>query len=221
MSADRFGPVTSVWAVAEALKGELAAWMPEYLCAYERQVGITAGTTPGIRSYQVRHAAMFRPEEQTPACVVWIAGVTGHTLDVDDGTIEATVQLGIMLVAAARDTNATGDVLQRYAAALRSLLFDRQTCGGTAQSMALRDEDYSRVAEARDRTVVAADLSYEASGVQLAQRTYWTADDVPRDDPTPPWPTAGTITVADGDVEDITVDAPLDGNTFDPDERFR
>lgn len=214
-SQDRFGPVTNLWTVAEALKSELVAWMPEYVCAYERQNNIPAGTTPAIRSYQVRHAAMFRAEEQTPACVVWIAGVTDHSED-PDGTVEATVQLGVLLVASASTTDATGDVLQRYAAALRSLLFDRQSCGGTAQMMTLRDEDYSRIASDRDRTLVAADLSYEALGVQLAQRTYWTAEDVPRADPRAPWPPAGTVVVSDADVP---YDLSLDVNLVDPDER--
>lgn len=183
---DRFGPIVSRWHVAEELKAELKEWMPEYLAAYDRQHGTT---TPMPRSWQVRHVAAVKPEEKTPAVIVWVAGVTDRQKD-PDGIVTGTLQLGVFLVAGARDITTTGDVLHRYAAAVDALLVDRHTIRGNCTSLELIDEDYTRVDEARERMFVSVDLSYNAYGVTLAVRGGAPAGEDPRDDPEPPWPPA-------------------------------
>jgi hypothetical protein len=212
MSADRYGPLVSRWKVAQGLKDDLEAWMPEYVAAYERQNtdteghAIEPGSTIVPQSYTVRHAAMIRAGEQLPALVIWVVGTTDKLVD-PDGTMWGTLELGVFVVASSNDIATTGDLLHRHTAAVSALLLDRPTCGGLARDLEPIDEDFTRIDPERERTLVAADLRYAAHGVLLGQRGAGPPSDAdPRPDPHQPWPPVPTVATADVDVRAEIID---------------
>lgn len=196
---DLFGPIVSLATLGDAIATDLRAWMPEYLAALERQTdGAVPGETPALRSVEVRHAAVWRSEEQVPAAVVWIAGVQDHTED-PDGVMTGTVEMGVALFVGGRDLRALTPLIHRYAAATRTLLMDRPTAGGECQRLELVDEDFTGIdVQTRDRVLASAEIRYHAHGVRLGQRNAGPgAGDLPRPDPVPPWPPVPTVLAAD------------------------
>lgn len=206
MSADRFGPIVSRWTIVEDWLKEIRAWLPEYLSAYERQAGIEPGRTRRPRTYVVRHAAMSKAGEETPAIIGWPAGVTDRVVDPDTGAVTGTLQAGITVVAGAKSTDTTGDVLHRIHAALYALLLDRTTLGGHATGLAVVDEDFEGIDAERDRLLQQAQMSIEAYGVLLGvERSGPGRDAEPRPDTRPPWPPLPTA-----ETVRIDVRAPID-----------
>lgn len=208
---DAFPTLPSLWVVAQAMRDDLLDWMPDYLAAGDRQSsGRQAGQTPKLRSAEVRHGGFWRPEEQTPAAVVWPEGATDFVIDTD-GDITATVQLGMSFFASAAGKDATGDVLHRYVSAAIGLFSRFRTLRENASGLALTDMDFTPIAVVRDRTVMGAELSWEATGVRIANRDAGPPPDSdPRPDPTPPWPLPPTAATADVTVDPLSILDPED-----------
>lgn len=199
-AVDAFAPLVDRWEIANAFLEEITAWLPEYLAAYERQRDMRVGTTPLPRAYVVRHAGVVREGEQVPAIIVWPSGATDHAVE-PDGTELGNLDLGVLIVAGARDAASTGDVLHRYLAALTALLNDRTTVGGHATGLELVDEDYEGIDATRERYLLSVALSYVATGVVLGHRHAGPpADATPRRDRTPHWPTSPLAATANVDV---------------------
>lgn len=198
---DQFGPIASRWAVAEGLLADLKRWMPEYLAAGDRQEGRTAGATPAVASWSTRHAAVARPGERPPAVIVWLARVADYRSD-PDGTVTGDLDLGVYILAGAKNTATTGEVLHRYVAAVFAVLLDHPTCDGLAEWIEPAGEDFTRTIPEKARVLQSAEIRLTAGGVVLGRRGAGPPPgSTPRDDPRPPWPPVPTVATTHVRVE--------------------
>lgn len=199
---DRFAPIPDTYVVAAALAKLVDDWMPEYLAAIERRdPDLQPGQSARPRPARIRHAGIWRRGEPAPAVVVWPAGLRDEQHDPTSGAFYATVQLGLMFVAQAKDEDATARLVQRYASAARALMLQRPItvvqANGDSASHALRwrDEDYMGADIAEEgRTRASVRFAYDAPRVYLGNRGGGPPPDAtPRPDPTGPWPAGPDI----------------------------
>lgn len=184
--------IVSHWPLAQAVVDTITTWLPEYLAAWERQNAREPGKLPQLRSATVRHTALLRATEQTPALIVAIEGAGERAID-PDGTETAPVELEVTVVASSKDLTTTGELLHVYGACVRQLLRDHPTAGGLAgNGLVCVDEDYTGIAELREGTLQMANLAYVAAGVVTGK---WGDGPIggPREDPVPPWPQLPTV----------------------------
>lgn len=210
MTASAISQMMSPWTVADAMRADIRAWMPEYLAELERQEHLDPRTIPHLRSVVVRHAGIVRAEEQLPALIVWIANESQHTYDVDGG-VYGDLGIGVLILAGAKDEASTGELLHRYATAAKQLLWDRPPAAGYATNLELTDGDYRGIeVVSRGRTLLGVDLSYTAKSVYLGSRgSYIPAGTVPREDPyaaplpLPPTATSTKLTLGESRADPI------------------
>lgn len=200
---DRFAPIPDVYDIAAALGRLIDAWMDEYLAAIERQAtDLEPGQTKRPPVARVRHAGIWRRGDGAPAVVVWPEGIVDERED-PGGQTFGTVQLGVLLIAAASNEDATTRIAQRYTAAARAILLQRPVVvtasDGTQAHHRLRPADASADFLAIDaaesgRIRAGITLSYLARNVYLGRRDGGPPPDAePRPDPSGPWPPTPTF----------------------------
>ncbi|MGE4424996.1 MAG: hypothetical protein AB7G37_00925 [Solirubrobacteraceae bacterium] len=208
---DQYRPIPDIYDVADGLARLLDAWMPEYLAAIERHaLDLEVDTLARPARVIVRHAGLLRRAEQTPAIVVFPAGLTDIVPD-PDGQVTGTAQLGVFVVVDTPSEDSTTRLVHRHASAVKACLLHRHPAT-VCQGLTLIDEDDTAVDVAdQGRVRAGVTLSYEAHGVDLGHRRGGPPPGAdPREDPLPPWPPVPTVATTHLTVDTVGPSDPLE-----------
>lgn len=202
---DRIEALPDVYDVAAGLGRLIDRWMDEYLASIERRApDLAVRELARPTTARVRHAGIWRRGDPAPAVVVWPESTTEETED-PDGSLVGDVPLGLLLIAAANDEDATTRLAQRYATAARGIVLHHAieivAADGRSTRKRLRSTGGNFLAidaEERGRIRAGITLTYVARGIYLGNRSGGPPPgSEPRDDPSEPWPPAGTFQTAD------------------------
>ena len=197
---DRFGAIADVLDVARGVARDIDLWSGEYLAALLRQRPdlVDLGPAP-LNPAVVRHAGIWRPQEATPAVVVWIEDDRDYDRDPDRAApMVGTVEVSVAIVVSTTPEH-LATLLHAYVAVVRKLLLDRRTAGGVCRRLVPTGADHAGIdSEERGDTLAQSVLTFDAVGVSLGVPGAGPPIDAdPRDDPSQPWPPLEHFETAD------------------------
>lgn len=158
------GPMISGGDVELAVQRTLAAWLPAYLCEYERQHGLDVGRTPWPKGWaRVGRNLQKLNTDQLPTVVLMAGGILNPPQAY--GSTRAwratwTLDVGVV-ISNAWGSNPGGarDHAHTYAAAIRTLLGQRPL-DGLAAAVDFRGEAYDGDDFSTSRTFAVAAVSF-------------------------------------------------------------
>jgi hypothetical protein len=157
-----YGAVVTARDIREAVIGNLKDWSPAYVGEVSAQSGRARcgdGALPPFRSFGTGTSFSTFPEDQLPACVVVVPGLTETPVRQGDGTYLAEWSVGIGVVVSGKDRDSTDDLVRLYSAAVRMAMIQKPSMGGFALGCRWIDENYDELAYDDSRTIAAGIVS--------------------------------------------------------------
>jgi len=171
---ENFGPLLAFTDVENAVLGHYEHWLPVWLAARERKLGLDFGTISRPRSYIVKQTFTALPgEERTPIVIAVSDGLRDEPIRRGDGHYEVRFRFGIVgVVLAVNNVNARA-LAGHYQAALLGIALKHQkvdlnedgsSYAKLAEFLDIRIEDVDDEAVGRSMAAVRLELSYEIDG---------------------------------------------------------
>jgi hypothetical protein len=125
-----YGPIITGRDVRLAMTETIRAYAPAYLGEVAAGSGESRGDLPPFRSYTSATEVDGWPEDQLPGCIVVAPGLLS-TPQRDGNMYRAEWSVGVAMIVSGRDRSSTTDLVELYAAAVRSDAgsTQRQCCG--------------------------------------------------------------------------------------------
>ena len=155
-----YGPIVTGDDVQQRVTDHIRTWIDAYLAEVASQHGrprsLTDDRLPTFASYTKSAYGVDKwPEDQVPACIVVVSGLTGRMEPHGDGTVSAEWSVGAGAICSAMDIDSTTEVTQLYTAALRVLMLQQSSIGGFASATRWIDERYDPLSFDKSRTMAA------------------------------------------------------------------
>lgn len=162
-----FGDFITDWQVKRQVVNHLREWMPDYLPHARRQGeevwGEAFSDFPLPRDYTIVPREPDRwVEDQLPAILVVSTGPTDKPAKNGDGTYRGTFGIGIAAICSAGSEELVGLFADLYFSAAASILLDKPSLGGFAQSTVIAGApDNVFLAVERNRTLASRFCDFE------------------------------------------------------------
>lgn len=142
-TSEQFGNLLVASTFEEAALTTLQTWFPTYLHEIERQLGLATDTVKPPVYYTNRNSFDASAGEPLPKVVAISPGLLGQPL-VSGKHYRATWRLGIGVAMAAKDEVTANMLVKIYGAAVRGIMLQKQSLGGTPgiQQIVWIDETY-------------------------------------------------------------------------------
>lgn len=199
-AANLFGRIVTGKHVRTAMRDHLQLWLPSYLAEIARDDGRDGGALPLFRSWV---SALDMPdgkwiEDQMPSCVIVAPGLfddpTKHR-----GVYTARWAVSVGCVISGQDRENTFDLVELYAAAVRSSVVQNSALGGFATATDWVGERYDDIPNDMARTLGAGTVQFvvEVQGsIDAAEGPY-----TPLADPVPDPGPRGTFAVVEAHIQ--------------------
>lgn len=133
MAGDIYGGSVDSWAVEEAFKATLQAWLSAHLRHQEEIKGLPPRALPSPRSWPTRAALDLVVEDQMPAVAIVSPGTIGdHSRD-QRGAYRVTWRIETAIAIAGRHETEGRMIASMYLAAIRDAMVQNQTLDGFAE----------------------------------------------------------------------------------------
>lgn len=139
-----YGPMIDGEQVESAALETLKLWLPSYVAAKERAMGLAPRTLPLVADagWAVSTDIDRWPGPVLPSVLLASTGLADKPSRDGKGMYRARFTLGVAVVVSARDARAANRLAKAYTAVLRTCLLQQSTLGGLASGVEWEDEQY-------------------------------------------------------------------------------
>lgn len=198
-----FGNIVTATDVRNAVKDTIQHWSDTYLAFLARHDNqdptTTGGLLPNFASYPDSLDTSRFPEEQLPACVLVVPGITTAPTKHGSGKITANFTVGIAVCVTGQDKSTTIKNAQLYTAAVRLILLQNRSLKGLgstpfANGVVWMREDYTGNLVRSDdtRTMMAGLLEFVVNVDSVADVSQGPIAPIPNNEPPTGWATVGS-----------------------------
>lgn len=194
MTTNIFGQIVTAPDVEDAMVTTLQAWAPDYIAEVGRKAKPTPLVLPAVRGWNVvPHANDKWLEDQTPLVLVASPGLKEPPAMRGDGSYTTGWEVGVGVVASARDQATTERLCKLYVAALRTVVVQHKSLGGFASDTVwvAPGERYDDLPTEQTRTMMIGSLHFTVYVEDTVNGRHGPQQPSsnPQTDPGP-WPTA-------------------------------
>ena len=206
-TAISFGPVVTATDVRNAVQSTIELWIGTYLALMSRHDGqdptTPDGVLPSFLSYPDALDVSRFAEDQIPACILVVPGITDTPKKKGDGTISANFEVGIGCAVTGQSRALTLKLAQLYTAAVRLIILQNRSLGDFATGVVWTREEYtSSVLRSDDlRTMAIGVLEFVVNVDNVADVSQGPLVPIPNNEMPTGWATIGsTDIILTGDV---------------------
>lgn len=152
-----FGPMIHAAQVERAARETLQEYLPWYLAAMERDLGLAPRTLPNVRSWIVSSDVDRWQEEALPSVLLLSTGLAEAPRRDGKGSYSARFALGVAIVATAPKADKADELAKILTAVVRTILVQQGSLGGFAAATDWEDERYD-VLPNRSRSLAAGQI---------------------------------------------------------------
>jgi hypothetical protein len=143
-----FGHYVTAADVSKAVQATIELWSATYLAEMSRHDGQDPLTDPSavfpdFASYPDSLDLSRFPEEQLPACILVVPGITETPRKAGGGKVSAVWKVGIGVAVTSQDKPTTIKLAQLYTSAVRMIILQNPSLGGFATGVTWLREEYT------------------------------------------------------------------------------
>lgn len=202
MPDQQFGPLVSYHDVEFGFVGHMKTWLPTFLAARERKVGVTPGSIARPKSWVTRQTFSILPgEESTPTIAIVSSGTNEGPIFHGDGMIDVKLRTAVAAITLGAEATIARRVAGHYQAALLDMLLKKKSFTILQGSVTVKIDEWLGVSlddldETIERTYASARLEFVTVVRDFANR-FGGPETVPADPliPQPDSPTVQDTTV--------------------------
>lgn len=159
-----FGKIISAVDVENAVESFIRLMQADYLAEVAAQAGMSRGDLPLFRSFPRLVDMTKWEEDQTPTCIIAAPG-TLQQPTVRSRQLNVRWALGLGCIVAAKDMESTMRLCQLYTAALRTMIMQNQSLGGTSDGVVYLSERYDQMNPARNIAAGVVQFGVDVLGI--------------------------------------------------------
>jgi len=196
-----FGDYITATDVSNAVQSTISYWSETYLAEMARHDGqdptTELGFLPDFASYPDSLDLSRFPEEQLPACILVVPGVSLQPEKRGGGKISALWKVAIGVAVTGQDKPTTIKLAQLYTTAVRMIILQHPSLGGFATGVMWNREEFTgniiRADDARTLAVGVLDFNVSVDGnVDVNQGP---VEPIPNNEPPTGWTTVETPSI--------------------------
>lgn len=159
---DIFGSLILAPQLEDAAQGTIETWISTYLRRVERFIGKPALWLPNPKSYECTNDFDHWPEEQLPAILIMVPGISGRPERDGERNYRVPFHLKIGVVVSADTRKHTERLSKYYAGAIRNLIANKGSLGSFAVGSVWVDENYeNKTSDHSQRTLSRAEVCFD------------------------------------------------------------
>ena len=141
----QYGPIVTAKTVRAAYEATLRKWSHAYIAEVARQAGYDGDYLPPFDGYESYTTLDHLAGHGLPACIIASPGWPERPRKSGDGNVDAVWRVHVGALVTGPDEGATFELAELYAAALRTLFYQRTSLDGFASGLDVVSERYDEL----------------------------------------------------------------------------